>query len=161
MTKKETSLAQNYIILMLTSGVFFSPRRSLDWISLKTDNVNFEKDNYINFKKKLIVFNRFKGSVNKGPQSIELLAIVAKTIKLFLKNRFVKSDYLLNDSKGTQMSNVQLTQFLNNIFQKNVSTSMLRHFYVSNKFKGVDELQKIAIDMGTSVNMLTNDYMKR
>jgi hypothetical protein len=161
MTKKETSVAQDYIILMLTSGAFFSPRRSLDWISLKTDNVNFEKDNYINFKKKKIVFNRFKGSVNKGQQSIELLPIVAKNIKLFLKNRFVKSDYLLNDSKGTQMSNVQLTQFLNNIFQKNISTSMLRHIFVSNKFKGIPQMSQIASEMGTSVHMLQNDYMKK
>jgi hypothetical protein len=162
MNKKETIQAQNFILLMLTTGIFFPPRRSLDWISLKISNINRDTDNYINFRKKLIVFNRFKGSITKGQQNIPLIPIVAKAIQLFVKKRFVvESDFLLNDSKGTSISNVQLTQFLNNIFKKNVSTSMLRHFYVSNKFKGVDELQKIAIDMGTSVNMLTNDYMKK
>jgi hypothetical protein len=45
-----------------------------------------------------------------------------------------------------------MTHRLNEIFGKKISTSMLRHIYLTNKFKGIDlsELQKTATEMGNS-----------
>jgi hypothetical protein len=161
MTNKQSINAQDFIILVLTTGLYFPPRRSLDWINTKTQNFDKNTENYIDFRKKEIVFNIYKGSRSKGLQKIELLPSVSKILKLYLKNRSFQSNYLLTDTKGQNLSNVQLTQYLNRIFKKNVSTSMLRHFYVSNKFKNMLDLQETADAMGSSVNMITNDYMKK
>ena len=73
--------------------------------------------------------------------------------------RYVKllgnNEYLLTTKKGDYLTSSYLTKILNRIFGVNISTSMLRHIYLSEKYKNVPalaDMEKTAHDMGHSVN---------
>ena len=152
---------QNYILLALTSGLFQAPRRSLDWI-MKFRNYDVEKDNYLDLKKKMFVFNVFKTKDSKGTQSIEiskpLLAILRKWISVLPETQ----NYLLFDNKSTHLTPSQITHRLNDVFGKPISTSMLRHIYLTSKFSNVNlkDLVETADAMGNSP-MQALEYVKK
>lgn len=141
------------IILALTTGIFFPPRRSLDWVSLKIRNYDNEKDNFVDMKKKIIVLNNYKTSKYYKTQTIAIPAKLWLIIRPYiLINDF--SDYLLSAKNGDKLSTPRLTQILNKLFGKNVSTSMLRHIYLTHKLGNIpklDELNELAKEMGHSL----------
>lgn len=147
---KEYSVLMDFILVALTSGVFISPRRSLDWIEMKIKNVDKTTDNYI--EKNEFIFNKYKTAKFYDTQKVE----IPKELKTIL-NKFIKlnsHEYLLTDTNGNKMSNVRLTQKLNVIFDGKISTSLLRHIYLTDKLKDVPaltELKEMAKDMGHSV----------
>lgn len=153
--------AQNYVLLALTGGIFQAPRRSLDWV-MKFRGYDAENDNYVDLKAKRFVFNVFKTKKEKGTQSIEiskpLLAILKKWVTVIPDD----VDYLLFDAKKNKITPSQITHRLNKIFNKNVSTSMLRHIYLTSKFANVNlkELQDTSNAMGNSP-MQALEYVKR
>jgi hypothetical protein len=153
--------AQNYVLLALTGGIFQAPRRSLDWV-MKFRGYDAENDNYVDLKAKRFVFNVFKTKKDKGTQSIEiskpLLAILKKWVTVIPDD----VDYLLFDAKKNKITPSQITHRLNKIFDKNVSTSMLRHIYLTSKFANVNlkELQDTSNAMGNSP-MQALEYVKR
>lgn len=150
---------QDFIIVALTAGVFISPRRSMDWVDMKIKNVDKEKDNYI--EKSSFVFNKYKTAKFYETQRVD----IPKPLKTIL-NKFIKlnpHEYLLTDDKGQKMTNVRLTQKLNRIFDGAISTSMLRHIYLTEQLKDVpalEKLEKMAADMGHSVGEAL-EYVKR
>jgi len=161
LSTKELNNLQDFIILALTSGVWISPRRSLDWIEMKTTiskNIDKAHDNYID--KNEFVFNKFKTSKFYSSQKIE----IPKGLKAIL-NKYIKLnpyEYLLTDNSGKKLSNVRLTQKLNSIFGNKISTSLLRHIYLSDKLKNapaIKELQKLSSEMGNSP-MQALEYVK-
>lgn len=159
LNETELKNLQDLIILALTTGIFIPPRRSLDWIELKIKDINKEQNNYI--EKGFFIFNKYKTAKFYDQQKVEipkpLLTILNKYIKL---NPY---DYLLTDTKGNKLTNVKLTHRLNNIFGNNISTSMLRHIYLSDKLKDVpalNDLKQMANDMGHSVNEAL-EYVKK
>ena len=158
---KDYQKIQDYILLALTSGIYQAPRRSLDWV-MKVKNYDAEKDNYVDMKKKEFVFNNFKTKSSKGQQIIEipkpLLAILKKWIAILPSDM----DYLLFDAKGGAITPSQITHRLNNIFGKPISTSMLRHIYLTSKFSGINlkDLSDTANAMGNSP-MVALEYVKK
>ena len=150
---------QDFIIVALTAGVFISPRRSMDWVDMKIKNIDKEKDNYI--EKSSFVFNKYKTAKFYETQRVD----IPKPLKTIL-NKFIKlnpHEYLLTDDKGQKMTNVRLTQKLNRIFDGAISTSMLRHIYLTEQLKDVpalEKLEKMAADMGHSVGEAL-EYVKR
>jgi len=141
---------QDFIILCLTSGVYFPPRRSSDWIFMKIKNIDKANDNYIDKKK--FIFNKYKTAKFYGQQQVEIPKDLKPIINKFIK--FNPNEYLLTDGKGEQLTNVRLTQKLNTIFGNKISTSMLRHVFISSKLQDVpalNDLKELATDMGHSV----------
>jgi integrase len=159
LSTKDFVILQDFIILALTSGVFIAPRRSLDWCEMKIKNVDKAKDNYI--EKNEFVFNQFKTAKFYSTQKVE----IPKALKTIL-NKYIKlnpNEYLLADNSGKKLSNVRLTQKLNALFDSKISTSMLRHIFLSSKLKDVpalNELKQMAADMGHSP-MQALEYVKR
>jgi integrase len=149
--KNDYKKLQNFIILCVTCGKFMPPRRSTDWTEMRIrGDIDKTKENYID--KGDFVFNRYKTGKFYGEQRVaipkDLKTILTKYIKLN------PHDYLLNDMKGNKMNNVKLNQHLNSIFDGKVSTSLLRHIYLSDKLKDIPklaDLQKTAKEMGHSV----------
>ena len=158
---KDYQKIQDYVLLALTSGIYQAPRRSLDWV-MKVKDYDAEKDNYVDMKKKKFVFNNFKTKSSKGQQIIEipkpLLAILKKWIAILPSDM----DYLLFDGKGGAITPSQITHRLNNIFGKPISTSLLRHIYISSKFSGINlkDLSDTANAMGQSSVFTTLTYVK-
>ena len=72
---KEYQKIQDYILLCLTSGIYQSPRRSLDWV-MKYKNYNDKEDNYVDMKKKVFVFNKFKTNQSMPFRTSEICCFV-------------------------------------------------------------------------------------
>jgi hypothetical protein len=73
------------------------------------------------------------------------------------------NDYVLYSTNVNKLSSPQVTRILNKVFDKNVSSSMLRHIYLTNKYKDIPALSKmqdIATEMGHSV-LQGLEYIKR
>jgi hypothetical protein len=145
---------QNLIILSLASGLYFPPRRAMDLVFLKLKDVDSEKDNFLDMKKKRLVWNKYKTAKFYGTQysdnlPTEFLALMKKFIK------FNNYDYMLVDTNGDQLSSVKLNQRINKIFDnKKVGVNIFRHSFLSEKYKDVpalDDILKTADGMGHSV----------
>lgn len=159
-TQYETCL--NFIILSLTTGTLFSPRRSLDWTEMKVRNFDLETDNYIDFENRQFVFNKYKTSKKYGEQKIDIPSKLMKTL-----NRWVRltpeNEYLLTSHTRVRVSVSRLTQLINKIFGKNISTSMLRHIFLTNLYENIPsirEMNQTADAMGHSRDMALQ-YVKK
>ena len=146
---------QNYILLALTGGVFFPPRRSKDWSDFKIKNINKDEDNYI--EKNEFVFNSYKTVKTHKQQRQPITKAVMTILRKWIKTN--PTDYLLFDSNMGEMTPVKITQRLNKLFEgKKISTSALRHSYLTDKYGGsIDEINEVAntmVAMGSSVAML-------
>ena len=145
-------------LILLSVFVLIPPRRSQDYTELKLRSYDVNEDNYFDPKRKAFVFNKYKTKKTYGQQIVHLPTNLLKLI-----NRWSKinpHDHLLFDSKGGPLSPSRLTIKLNNIFGKNISSSMLRHIYISEKVLAdapkIREREKVAEAMGHSIN--TQEY---
>lgn len=142
---------QNYILLCLTGGIFQPPRRSLDW-KMKIKNYDAENDNYIDLKKKVFVFNNYKTAKFHGAQSEPIAKALVPILKKWVGILPDDMEYLLFDNKGGALTPSQITHRLNIIFNKKISTSMLRHIFLTSKFANVNlkDLTDTAEAMGNT-----------
>lgn len=150
--------AQHYLILALTTGVFIPPRRSLDWTDMNIRNPQ-PTNNYIDKSK--FHFVTYKTAKTYGEQTVEM----PRQLRILL-TKWIKinpSDYLLVNMDMSRMHTSRLTKELNTIFDKKVSTSLLRNIYISDKFGHMPKLidmEDIAEKMGHDVSMQMK-YIKR
>ena len=151
-----------WVILALTGGLFQAPRRSIDFGNMKWRNIDKATDNYVDIKAGKFIFQNYKTAKSYGQQECE----ISKPLKIIL-NKWFKvipdgCDYVLFDNKLQPLSSPQMTHRLNEIFDRKISTSMLRHIYLTNKFGDIDlsELQKTATAMGNS-SMQALLYVKK
>lgn len=164
LTPEELQVAQEYIILCLTTGIFIPPRRTKDWTDMKlrgqkTGKHDTPEHNYI--RGDTIHFINYKTAKAYGEQTVEMPTALKRILTKWKKIN--PHQWLLVMSDGAQMTNVRLNQILNKIFQRNISTSMLRHIYISDKMGGMPALQDmkdLAEHMGHSV-MQQMEYIKR
>jgi hypothetical protein len=161
-----------YVILSLYTEI--PPRRNLDWlkmlITFNSDTAD-EKYNYLDLNKKQFIFNIYK-TQKKGQVIVDIPEKLMEIINLYLKYHpnitFKKNNISNKDNiaflvynSGLALNKVNsITRILNKIFNKNVSSSMLRHIYLSNKYGDVlKEQQKDAELMSHNLNT-QKDYIK-
>lgn len=143
---------QNYIIFSLFHG-HIVPRRAIDYTEMKYQNYNKETDNYIDLKKKQLVFNKFKtaqkmGKTLKGTQILDIPPVLFKILSKWISIIPKEIDHLLFNSKLEPLSNVVLNQRLNAIFGGKKSVNSLRHYYLTSKYKTLmQEKEQMAKDM--------------
>lgn len=141
-----------YMLLTMASGIYFPPRRS-EISDIKVRDYDPEKDNYIDLKKSKMVFNTYKTAKKYGREEVAITPAFKKILTKYLK-KVPDQEYLLMKPNGTKYSIQNITRELNTIFGKNISTSMLRHIYLSDLYKDVPKLTQMiqtAQDMGHSV----------
>jgi integrase len=153
LTNNELWELSKFMMLTLTSGIFFPPRRS-EWITLKLKPTDKSVDNWIDMKANEFVWNTYKTSQTYGRQRVEF----PKEFKAIL-NKYIKrigpQERLIFDTAGEEIKKPAFTQALNRMYGKNISTSMLRHIYLSHIHRdtpSINTLNKIAQDMGHSVS---------
>lgn len=148
-TAKNINEIQDYILLVLTSGYYFPPRRSLDWSALKVKNIG-EKDNFM--RKGKFHFNTYKGSNKKGEQVIDIPKPVQAILKKWLTVN--NTEYLLFDTTNKPLNSSKINQRLNKILKSGSAINALRHSYLSTKFqdtiKANEEMKKEFEAMGSS-----------
>lgn len=147
--KRDYGKVLDYVLLSLY--VLMPPRRSQDFTEMKIRNYDKEKDNY--FDGKMFYFVKYKTSKIYGRQEIKPPPKLRNILnKWSILN---KHDYLLSSFNGNKISVLRMALLLNKIFGKKISTTMLRHIYISdNVLKDAPLLQvrdKIAEAMGHSV----------
>jgi hypothetical protein len=148
-----------YLLVAFLSGVIMPPRRSMDYGEMKIRNYNSKEDNY--YKAGKFFFNKYKTSSTYGLQTLD----VPKELNTLLK-KWVKlnsNDYMLYSTNDNKLSSPQINRILNEAFGKAVSTNMLRHIYLTDRYKDVPAIAKmenLAEQMGHSVSTAM-EYVKR
>ena len=162
--KRNRDLVEDWLILALTTGVYFPPRRSLDWVKMKFRNYDTETDNYVDLANSKFVFNQYKTVKVYGKQEMKIKSRVFKNmLQMYIKTLPDTVDRIVNDFHWNESSSVRIAQRLNKIFGLNISTSMLRHIYLSFELQSVPPLEKLnqlSNEMGHSVSQQL-EYIKR
>jgi hypothetical protein len=164
LTRKQFQRLQDFVLLSMY--VLTPPRRSMDFTEFKLRNFDKEKDNYMitTGKKKIpfLVFNAYKNANKIGQQKLQISNQLRNIINKWMEKN--PHDYLIVGSKGnTKITQPKLNLYLNNIFGKNIGSSMLRHIYLTEKYSDVDleELQATTEAIGNSLIDRTLKYVKK
>ena len=158
---------QNYLLLSLYYLQF--PRRNKDFQLLKIANKyqdGFSNEfNYLDVKRKKFIFNNYKTKTKYNRQEIEINDELFSIIQSYIKALKLKDgEFLLNDLKTNEpyKNTNSITLLLNRIFKKKIGASMLRKMYATNAFgEEAKKLKASADGMGTSVETLQNNYIKK
>jgi hypothetical protein len=140
-----------YFILLGCLGAGCSglpPRRSLDYTEMKIKNFDVHKDNY--YKNGVFYFNIYKTSKTYGQQTLDVKTLAPEFNKLIKKWVTCNpTDYLLFSSVEKKLEPSQVTRMINNILGKPVSTDLLRHIYLTEKYGKVQsDMQNDSEAMG-------------
>lgn len=138
--KKQFARVQLYVLL--SCMLLIPPRRSLDWVAFKLRDIDTQKDNYLTVEKRkpYFVFNCFKTAKKTGQQKEE----IPKKLHVILQTWTKLNPYewlLMNSTQSNKINATQLTNILYQFFEKPLSTSLLRHVYLSHKYKDVPALK--------------------
>ena len=174
LNKKEFNILQKYVLGSLYVGdpVNHPPVRNdytREIIDFKDYNKLSEKDkdnnNYLvnkNKSNKFFSFGNYKSKDTYGIKKIKLSEKINKIINIWLK--YNKSKHLFLDSLGQPIKANGISKLLYKIFEpsgKKISSSLLRHIFVSETFPPqTEERQKIASNMMHSVAMQSGVYSK-
>ena len=161
LTVESMTTIRDVILLALTSGIYIPPRRSQDWSEMKIKGINKDTDNYL--LKNKFVFNTYKTAKTYGRETIDVPPDLQILLKKYISLLPSGQEYLLVNGNGRKMTSVSIALALNKIFSKAVSVNMLRHSYLTEKYKDVPALTDMmdtARQMGHSLTQgLT--YVKR
>jgi hypothetical protein len=117
------------------------PRRSLDYTEMKVKGYDVNKDNY--YRNGVFYFNIYKTSKTYGQQTLDVKSLAPEFNKILKKWVTVNpTDYLLFSSVEKKLEPSQVTRMIGNILGKNISTDLLRHIYLTEKYGKVQEEMK-------------------
>ena len=158
-TSDQMNMIVDWLLVALTSGIYFPPRRS-EWQYVKLKDIDRETDNYIDLKKGVFVLNQYKTAKLYGRDEIpygKQFGILLKKVLALIPNQ----TYLL-ENKGKQMNSASITHHLNKVFGKKVSTSMLRHIYTTDKYGNMPALKELNASAEAMGHSLTQhlEYIK-
>lgn len=152
----------SFLLLGLLSGASkIPPRRSLDYSEMMIRDYKKDTDNW--FDGKTMVFNKYKTKKFFGQQSIDIKKEsdpkFFKILKEWLKIN--KTPYLLYSSNGNKLTPPQVTRMLNKITGRNVSTNMLRHIYITDRYGRTNAEQQRTAEMMSHSLTTQGEYIKR
>lgn len=164
-------------ILILSLYTLIPVRRNKDYLEMMiifNNNTTNTKYNYLDVNNKQFIFNNYKTSKietkkNGGPLIINIPDNLMNIINIYLNHyplKFNKKDKniqypFLVDYEGLPINKVNsITRILNKIFKKNVSSSILRHSYLSSKYSNVLKEQEQDAKMMSHGLQTQKDYIK-
>ena len=153
------NIMMEFLLMSFLCGIVISPRRSLDYSEMKIRNYDVKTDNY--YKANKFYFNKYKTVKTYGMQILDVPKELNNVLKKWIKIN--TNDYMLYSSNNNKISCPQITRILNKVFGRKISTSMLRHIYLTDVYKNVPQLSKMEIladEMGHSVSTAM-EYIKR
>ena len=127
----------------------------------------YKEHNYFDPKTNKFIFNVYKTDNKYGEQVIDVPQELLEVLELYIRfHPLVKKKnpenvpLLVNYSGVPFKAQNAITRILNKIFKKNISSSMLRHIYLSSKYgPELKEREKDASLMAHSVQQATS-YIK-
>jgi len=172
-TPAEYEKTLQHIVLCLYTEI--QPRRNQDYLDMyivKKWNDKMPTDkNYLDMATHKFIYNKYKTAKKYGRQEIDIPESLQKCIASFLKfhplwkgvaKRKAEPVKFLVSATGEPLVAVNaITRLLNKVFGKKIGSSMIRHIYISDKYKGIMEEQaKDAANMGHSME-LQREYFKK
>ncbi len=157
---KERRDIRKFMMFLLTSGIFFPPRRNMDWTMMYMKKDGHETDNYI--EGKYFHFNRYKTHYKYNEHVLEIPKEIRKWLRAYKK--IFKTNLLFTDDGGNQLNSNTFNQKLQSFFGKNISTSLLRKIYLTNEYKELPSLKSVdqtAEKMGHSFETALKNYVKQ
>lgn len=171
-TKKDLQTVQNYFILTFYLNTpLRNDLNNTKVIKLNQYNKLSEEEkkesNYMVYgSKNFLSLSQYKTAKKYGLKKIDLSNDIIKAFRLWYDKFNPNKEYLLiNLNTKEPMTSHQLTLTLTKLFKKylnkNISTTMLRHIVLSEKFGDVkQEMKEMADKMGHDVNTQQNIYVK-
>ena len=161
--KSEYKKLLQFMILSLYT--LTAPRRNKDYQEMKIVNRRRQADNkaynYLVLDDFEFIFNNYKTSKVEEQKIIEIPEDLRRNINIYLNYRNGKTDYFLTSYEGDKLKNINaITYLINDIFDKKVGCSMLRHIYLTEKYgPTLKELKKDSANMSHSLETQKN-YIK-
>jgi len=166
-------LLQDYLLLLFYEGKYIPPLRN-NYATLiitepKDDLLSSENYLITNNGKNEILINQDKVDKKMGSKTYKInkSSILNKYLNKLINIRLEEGkDYLLENTEGNRLSTNGLTKLLQKIFlthfNKKISSSDLRHIYISNLSPDLTnkKLDKIAKDMRHSIQTQQMIYKK-
>ena len=165
---------QDYLLLSLYSGIYFEPLRN-DFHNMEiileseVKDMNKEKNYLIIMDNDSIkfVFNKYKTVKSYGVYELPIKSKVLSDLILFWIENNGSDKFLINITNKKPYSANAITKNLNRIFEKNldktVSSSLIRHIYISEKLKdniSTKDKKSLAKNMMHSKSVQENVYNK-
>jgi hypothetical protein len=172
--KKKITVAEynkllEYVVLSLY--VLVQPRRNLDYMKMYicfNGDTSDKTKNYIDYKNKEFVFNVYKTANTYNQTKLPIPDSLMKVINMYItyhplligKKKVGCVPFLVN-ANGEPLNKINsITRILNKIFGKKISSSMLRHIWISNKYGDIQkEREADAKAMGHSITT-QQEYIK-
>lgn len=155
---------QQFIILCLYGGTYIEPRRALDMTAMRIHGaINEQEDNYIDWRGKQFVYNKFKTVRSHGREHQNIPDELLRILKLWIVAN--PHEYMLIDKSNQGLTSVTLNQRINKLFpnKANVGVNGFRKSYLTNKFGDTisvnKELARTMRAMGSSISV-ANSYIK-
>lgn len=174
MTEKEYNTVLDWVILSLYC--LQPPRRNADYqlcmaVKKYDAETSDKKFNYLDTTNWKFIFNNYKTSGTYKSQVQPVNDALKDVLQSYLtKVTPLKTEYkkktasipLLVDFEGRPLeANNAITRILNKIFGKRIGVSMLRNIYLTSKYGSkVEQLNEDATAMGTSSNVIKDQYVK-
>ena len=160
-----------YMVLALY--VHNPPRRNKDYQLMnivKKYNDKYDNDvNYLSYDENKFIFNNYKTSKKYGRQILDINVELKECIDFYLKyhpkvkgkiTKTLNTPFLVSHTGNPLVQTNSMTKLLNKVFGKKISSSALRHIFLTDKYKGVvDEMKEDALMMGHSTGQ-QKDYIK-
>jgi hypothetical protein len=168
--EKEYDILLCYMLLALY--IYNQPRRNKDYQFMnvvKKYNDSLDDDiNYLSMEDNRFIFNNYKTSKKYGKQILDINNDLQGCINIYLKfhpkilgkiTKKTNVPFLVIDGHPLVQTN-SVTKILNKIFGKKISSSALRHIFLSDKYKDVaKEMKEDAEAMAHSVGQ-QKEYIK-
>lgn len=123
-----------------------------------------DEDNNIDTKKGVMTIKEHKTKRSYGERQIRLPPKLNNLIKEWKEVSNCSSGLLLCNSQGKRMTTQSFTQFVNDIFERKISTDMLRKIYITHMIEDmkISEAEKadLAQLMGHSQKVQKDYYLK-
>lgn len=164
LTASQYDALLKYVVLSLYTWI--APRRNTDFTEMYVvKKVPNTERNYYETDTQKFHFNKFKTAKTDGPVTVDIPVELQQVLKQYMKhyrNSELEDKPLLLLFTGKTLNNSNsITRILNSIFKKNISSTMLRHSYLSSKYGNLKgEMEKDAHDMSHSVSTQQGIYVK-
>lgn len=166
LSKTEYDLLLKTVILSLY--IELPVRRNKDYYLANITNQKIDYDenlNYCDMNRKKYIYNNYKTKKIYGEQMADINDKLYNLLLLYVKHhpnistKKYNTHFLVYYDGKEINSSPEISKILNNIFDKNISSSMLRHIFITNKFKkDNDDKKEVAKEMGHSVSQ-QNEYI--
>jgi integrase len=161
-----------YVVLSLYTDI--PPRRNQDYLKMVVVSKHTDKSptdrNYLDMDSKKMYFHVYKTSKKYGTQVIDVPDTLLDAVRLLLRFHPARRGSrarsyevkLLVNADGTPITAQNaITRMLNRTFGKKIGSSMLRHIFLSDKYKGIMEEQASDAEaMGHSLGLQREYYKK-